>query len=164
MKTLTLLRHAKSSWDKPGLADKDRPLNERGFRDAPAMAVRLQKAGIRPSLILSSPAVRAWETAKVVAQQIGYPLEFLQREADLYLASRRKLIEIIGRQDNGFNSMLVVAHNPGLTDLANYLIAGLTDNLPTSGIVSINLASDEWDLRQTGDNELLVYDYPKKHR
>lgn len=128
------------------------------------MAVRLQEAAIRPSLILSSPAVRAWETAKVVAQQIGYPLEFLQQESDLYLASRRKLIEIIGRQDNGFNSMLVVAHNPGLTDLANYLIAGLTDNLPTSGIVSINLASDEWDLRQTGDNELLVYDYPKKHR
>lgn len=128
------------------------------------MAVRLQEAAIRPSLILSSPAVRAWETAKVVAQQIGYPLEFLQQESDLYLASRRKLIEIIGRQDNGFNSMLVVAHNPGLTDLANYLIAGLTDNLQTSGIVSINLASDEWDLRQTGDNELLVYDYPKKHR
>lgn len=164
MKTLTLLRHAKSSWDTPGLADKDRPLNKRGFRDAPEMAVRLQEASIRPSLILSSPAVRAWETAKVVAQQIGYPLEFLQREADLYLASRRKLIEVIGRQDNGFNSMLVVAHNPGLTDLANYLVAGLTDNLPTSGIVSINLASDEWDLRQTGNNELLVYDYPKKHR
>lgn len=164
MKTITLLRHAKSSWEMPGLADKDRPLNERGFRDAPEMAVRLQEAAIRPSLILSSPAVRAWETAKVVAQQIGYPLEFLQREADLYLASRRKLIEVIGRQDNGFNSMLVVAHNPGLTDLANYLVAGLTDNLPTSGIVSINLASDEWDLRQTGDNELLVYDYPKKHR
>ncbi len=164
MKTLTLLRHAKSSWDTPNVADKDRPLNDRGLRDAPAMAVRLQEAGVRPSLILSSPAVRAWETAKVVAQQIGYPLEFLQREADLYLASRRKLIEIIGRQDNGFNSVLVVAHNPGLTDLANYLIAGLTDNLPTSGIVSINLASDEWDLRQTGDNELLVYDYPKKHR
>ncbi len=164
MKTITLLRHAKSSWDTPGLADKDRPLNKRGFRDAPEMAVRLQEAAIRPSLILSSPAVRAWETAKVVAQQIGYPLEFLQREADLYLASRRKLIEVIGRQDNGFNSILVVAHNPGLTDLANYLVAGLTDNLPTSGIVSINLASDEWDLRQTGDNELLVYDYPKKHR
>jgi len=164
MKTLTLLRHAKSSWDTPGLADKERPLNERGFRDAPAMAMRLQEAAIRPSLILSSPAVRAWETAKVVAQQISYPLEFLQREADLYLASRRTLMEVISRQDNGFNSMLVVAHNPGLTDLANYLVAGLTDNLPTSGIVSINLASDEWDLRQTGDNELLVYDYPKKHR
>lgn len=164
MKTLTLLRHAKSSWDTPGLPDQDRPLNKRGERDAPLAAARIQEAGIRPSLIISSPAVRTWTTARIVAETIHYPVEFLQREKDLYLASRRRLIEVIGRQDTGFNSMLVVAHNPGLTELANYLIPGLTDNVPTSGVVCVNLASDEWDLTQTGDNELLLFDYPKKHR
>lgn len=163
MKTLTLLRHAKSSWDTPGLADRERPLNARGERDAPRAAERIQDAGIRPSLILSSPAVRAWTTARIVAQQIHYPLEFLQREKDLYLASGDKLLEVIGRQDSGFNNLMVVGHNPGLTDLANYLVPDLTDNVPTSGVVSISLASDSWDLRQTVDNELLIFDYPKKH-
>lgn len=164
MKTLTLLRHAKSSWDTPGLPDQDRPLNSRGERDAPLAAERIQEAGIRPSLIVSSPALRAWTTAKILAQHIHYPLEFLQREKELYLASRRRLIEAVGRQDDGFNSMLLVGHNPGLTELANYLIPGLTDNVPTCGVVCINLTSDAWDLTRTGDNELLLFDYPKKHR
>jgi len=164
MKTLTLLRHAKSSWDDTGLADHDRPLNRRGERDAPLAAERMLKAGIRPSLIISSPAVRAWTTARILAQEINYPLEFLQREKELYLASRRRLVEVIGRQDPGFNSLVVVAHNPGLSELANYLVPGLTDNVPTAGVVSIKRAGDEWDLRQAVDNELLFFDYPSKHR
>jgi phosphohistidine phosphatase len=134
MKTLTLLRHAKSSWDSPGLADSERPLSRRGERDAPLTARRIKDAEIRPSLILSSPAVRAWTTARSVASELHYPPEFLQREQDLYLASRRRLIEVIGRQDRGFNSLLLVGHNPGLTELANYLVPGLTDNVPTCGL------------------------------
>jgi phosphohistidine phosphatase len=163
MKTLTLLRHAKSSWDSPGIADRDRPLSKRGQTDAPLTAERIHDAAIRPSLIISSPAERALTTAKIVAQHLHYPMEFLQRDKELYLASRRKLIEIVGRQDNGFNSILLVGHNPGLTEFANYLIPGLTDNLPTCGVISISVASEDWDLRETGDNELLIYDYPKKH-
>jgi len=90
VKTLTILRHAKSSWENESLADYERPLNKRGERDAPVMAKRIQEAGIRPSLIVASHAVRAWTTAKVVAQELSYPLEFLQREKDLYLASRER--------------------------------------------------------------------------
>ena len=162
MKTLTILRHAKSSWDSPSLADSERPLNRRGERDAPVMAERIQAAGIRPSLILSSPAVRAWTTAKVVARGLHYPLEFLQREKDLYLASAERILDIVARQDEGFNNLMVVGHNPGLTDLVNYFQPGLTGNLPTCGVVSVRLDCETWDLRGDCEADLLLFDYPKK--
>ena len=161
MKTLTLLRHAKSSWNEIGLADHERPLNNRGERDAPEMARRIQAAGIRPSLIVSSPAVRAWMTAKLVAQEISYPLEFLQRDSNLYLASLNTLIDVVAGLETGFNNVLLVAHNPGLTAFANFLSPGLTDNLPTCGMVSVTFDSDDWNLRGDAAVSLEMYDYPK---
>jgi phosphohistidine phosphatase len=161
VKTLTILRHAKSSWDEPGLADFDRPLNGRGKRDAPVMGQRMKAAGIRPSLIVSSPAARAWSTAKIVAREMAYPVEFLQRERDLYHAGTEKLFDVIARQDEGFNSIVVVAHNPGLTDLANKLIPGLTSNLPTAGYVSVLIDTDTWELRSRKSVDLIEYNYPK---
>lgn len=162
MKTLTILRHAKSSWDSPSLADSERPLNKRGERDAPVMARRIQESGIRPSLILSSPAVRAWTTARIVAKALGYPLEFLQREKDLYLASLDRILDVIVAQDNGFNNLMIVGHNPGLTDFVNYLQPGLTSNLPTAGVVSVSIERDDWNLFERPKTELLLHDYPKK--
>ncbi len=162
MKTLTLVRHAKSSWEDPGLRDRDRPLNRRGERDAPRMGKRIVEAGIRPSLIISSPAARAWATAKAVAKEIGYPLEFLQREADLYLASVEDFLEIVNAQDIGFNSLMLVGHNPGLTEFANYLSPNLTDNVPTAGVVSVKIEQNDWNLYDRPATELVVYDYPKK--
>lgn len=164
MKVLTLLRHAKSSWDDSSLADHERPLNRRGERDAPEMARRIHEAAIRPSLIISSPAVRAWTTAKAVAREISYPVEFLQREKDLYLASLSTLIDVVAEQDAGFNNLMVVGHNPGMTEFANYLVAGLTNNLPTAGVVSVALDTDSWDLHQVPDVTLNLHDYPKKPR
>lgn len=163
MKTLTLVRHAKSSWKDTSLADRDRPLNKRGKRDAPEMGQRIVAAGIRPSLIVSSPAVRAWTTAKIIADEIGYPREFLQRDNLLYLASVNSILEVIVSQDVGFNSMLLVGHNPGFTDFANHLVPGLTNNIPTAGVVSVELDTDDWSLYDKPDVKLLVYDYPKKH-
>lgn len=162
MKTLTILRHAKSSWDNPALIDFDRPLNKRGERDAPEMGRRMLGAGIRPSLVISSPALRAWSTAKIVAAELSYPAEFLQREKDLYHASADRLFDVIARQDEGFNNMLLVAHNPGLTDLANKLIPGLTSNLPTAGYVSIEVDTETWELRGRKSVKLLMHDYPKR--
>jgi len=162
MKTLTLVRHAKSSWDDRGLSDRERPLNKRGKRDAPVMGKRVAEAGIRPSLIISSPAIRAWKTAKVFAKELGYPVEFLQREDGLYLASLDNLLDAIATQDPGFNNLMLFAHNPGLTDLANYLVPGLTSNLPTSGVVSVNMQCDDWMLYDRPQTELVTYDYPKK--
>ena len=162
MKTLTIFRHAKSSWDFPDLTDHDRPLNKRGERDAPVMAERLQTAGIRPSLILSSPAVRAWRTARILARHIGYPVEFLQREPGLYHAGVNKLLDIIAVQDDGFNNIVIVGHNPGLSDLANELEPGLTSNIPTAGFAALQIETDDWDLRRRGSVKLMAFEYPKK--
>ncbi len=162
MKTLTIVRHAKSSWKDASLSDRERPLNRRGTRDAPVMGRRIKAHGIRPSLIISSPAVRAWTTAKVVAAEIGYPKEFLQREPGLYLASLDQILDIIIAQDDGFNSLMLFGHNPGLTDLVNYVQPGLTYNLPTAGVVSVGLHQDNWNLYEQPATELLVHDWPKK--
>lgn len=162
MKTLTLLRHAKSSWKEKDLQDHERPLNSRGERDAPIMAERIREAGIRPSLILSSPANRAWATAKIIAKEISYPLEFLQRENDLYLAGLNTLINKVAAQDTGFNSIMIVGHNPGLTDFANFLSPGVSGNVPTCGVVSVVIDCDDWNLRDYHKTELSLYDYPKR--
>jgi len=164
MKTLTLVRHAKSSWKDTSLRDRNRPLNKRGKRDAPIMGQRIAAAGIRPSQIISSPAVRAWKTAKAVAMEIGYPAEFLQREEDLYLASLDTLLSVVAAQDSGFNNLMLFGHNPGLTDFANYLSPGLTNNVPTAGVVSVQFDRADWNLFERPDTELIFYDYPKKIR
>lgn len=162
MKTLTLVRHAKSSWSDPSLSDRKRPLNKRGKRDAPEMGRRILAHDIRPSQIISSPATRAWSTAKIIAAEISYPPEFLQREDRLYLASLRGILEVVAAQDAGFNNLMIVGHNPGLTDFANFLSPGLTHNLPTAGVVCVEIDRDDWQLADRPDTRLLVYDYPKK--
>ncbi len=161
MKILTLVRHAKSSWEDSDISDRERPLNKRGEHDAPLMGKRIVAAGIRPSLILASPATRAWTTAKIIAQEIGYPREFLQRENSLYLASLNNIIDVLIAQDAEFNSVMIVGHNPGLTTFANYLSPGLTDNLPTAGVVSVGFEQEDWNLHSAPKAELLTYTYPK---
>ncbi len=126
------------------------------------MGKRIQSHGIRPSLIISSPAVRAWTTARIVAAEINYPIEFLQRESGLYLASLEQLLDVILSQDDGFNSLMLFGHNPGLTDLVNFVQPGLTSNLPTAGVVSVGIHQDDWNLYNQPSTELLVHDWPKK--
>ena len=162
MKSLTLVRHAKSDWKDTSLSDRQRPLNQRGERDAPEMGRRIVKHDIRPSLIIASPAVRAWTTAKIIATEISYPTEFLQREESLYLASLNELLDIVVAQDDGFNSLMVVGHNPGMTEFANFLVPGLTGNLPTAGVVSVTLDREDWSLYDSPDASLVAYDYPKR--
>lgn len=163
MKTLTLVRHAKSSWKDTSLSDPDRPLSKRGKRDAPEMGRRIAEAGIRPSLIVSSPALRAWTTAKAIAKAINYPVEFLQREKALYLASVDDMLDVIVAQDPQFNSLMLVGHNPGFTSFANYLAPGLTNNLPTAGVVCVRIEQEHWDLYERPETELVLYDFPKNH-
>ena len=163
MKTLSILRHAKSSWSDTGLSDRERPLNARGERDAPMMGKRLNESPVRPSLIVSSPAVRAWQTAKTVAREISYPKEFLQRDDRLYLASVRQILDVLAEQDQGFNSIMLVGHNPGLTELANRLVPGLTSNVPTCGLLAVEIDTDDWNILGNPATELVLYDYPKRN-
>jgi phosphohistidine phosphatase len=162
LKILTIVRHAKSSWNDNSLPDNKRPLNRRGERDAPIMGERINEHGVRPSLIVSSPATRAWTTAKIIAEAINYPREFLQKEDDLYLASLDEILDVVVAQENGFNNLMIVGHNPGLTDFANFLVPGLTNNLPTAGVVSVEIDQDDWSLYGRPTAKLLVHDWPKK--
>ncbi|MGI9330197.1 MAG: SixA phosphatase family protein [Gammaproteobacteria bacterium] len=162
MKYLALLRHAKSSWKNANLDDFDRPLNARGERDAPMMGRRLQARGVRPSLIVSSPAERARQTARLIAQAINYPPEFLQREAELYLASPATILSVIAQQEDNFNNLVVCGHNPGMTDLANHLTDSRIDNVPTCGIVGMEADIQRWADSADAEWRLVFFDYPKR--
>lgn len=162
-KRITLLRHAKAIAGAGSMADRDRPLNDRGRRDAPLMGRRLHAAGARPGLILTSPAARALETARLVARELRYPLERLQLDSDLYLASPQEILDVIARQDETLSDIVVCGHNPGLTELLNQVTGADIDNLPTCGFGVIEAAIDTWDTWRTlRHGELLHFDYPRK--
>ena len=161
MKTLTLVRHAKSSWKDNSLSDHDRPLNKRGERDAPIMGKRLAAAGIRPSLIITSTANRAATTAKIIAEQLSYPQEFLQRDKALYLASVDDMLDVLVAQDNGFNNIMLVAHNPGMTHLVSSLSRQSVD-MPTAAIAVFQLTITDWNQMRASDLfHLIHYMRPK---
>ena len=162
MKRLTLLRHAKSSWTEVSLADHDRVLSERGERDAPRMGERMAARKVRPSLIIASSAARARATAKFIAEALNYPAEFLQVEKELYLATADQILELVCSQDDNFADLLIIGHNPGMTDLVNQLLPSIDiKNLPTSGVVALDLATNKWAKLAEASAKLVFYDYPK---
>ena len=162
MKYLTLLRHAKSSWQDPSLADHDRPLNKRGKGDAPRMGARLAARDERPSLILTSTAVRARATARLLADALGYPREFLHSDRALYHADPDQILAVVAQQDDAFEHILLVGHNPGLTQLANALVPDLRlANVPTAGVVAIALDILAWRDVTRATGQLRYFDYPK---
>ena len=160
-KRITLLRHAKSSWKDASVADRDRPLNRRGSKSAPDMGKRLADRGVRPSLLLTSPAKRARETARLIARELNYPLEFIQSESELYLATPESILQVVARQDDGFNDVMLFGHNPGITELANQLGDRNIDNVPTCGVVGIELDVQEWAEIVAADGKTVFFDYPK---
>lgn len=145
---LILLRHAQAQAEREAAADHERPLTAGGKADATQVARQLKEAGIRPSLILYSSALRTTQTARIVAAVLGYPGEFLQREAALYLASADTLLDVLAGQDASFHDILICGHNPGLSDLAVRLLdpppAGL---VPAAALVIETLAEDWSSLR-----------------
>ena len=162
MKTLYLVRHAKSSWKFPELDDFDRPLNKRGKRDAPMMGERLQQRGIVPDMIISSPAKRAKKIAQSIAQAVGVDPSAIQYDNAVYEASSETLLTIIGAVDDGASTLMLVGHNPELTVLANRLTTHYIDNVVTSGIVAIEFSVDRWSEVKDGEKgRFLWYDYPK---
>ncbi|MEM7764071.1 MAG: histidine phosphatase family protein [Pseudomonadota bacterium] len=159
--TLTLLRHAKSDWGFEGLTDRQRPLNARGERDAPEMGKRLKASGVRPSLIVCSSAVRTTQTAKLFAKAIGFPIEFIHREASLYLASAHGILKTIAEHDNDFKNIVLVGHNPGISEVAEQLSDGLTDHLPTAAMLTVRADVPDWQSFAFGAIDVVSYDFPK---
>lgn len=161
MKTLYINRHAKSSWDHPDLSDFDRPLNNRGLKDAPEMGTRLSDRNEGIQLFVSSPANRAITTARLMAKEIGYPLDKIQEVRDIYHASSRTLLDIVNRFDDKYNKIIIFGHNPGFTDLAENLTGEYLGNMPTCGICKIEFQVDSW-MEVGFENGMMKYfDYPK---
>jgi phosphohistidine phosphatase len=164
-RTLIVIRHAKSSWATPGQPDYDRPLNERGLRDAPEMGRRLKKAGIVPQLLVSSTAKRAEMTAKLVAGGLGYDAKNIQWEDRLYHAPPAIFEEVIYGLDDALQSVAIVAHNPGISEFAHSLDPNHSiGDLPTCGIVAVHFEAERWNEFALKSRKLILHDYPKKEQ
>ena len=164
MLTLYLIRHAKSSWKNPELSDFDRPLNDRGKNDAPLMGKALKNKNFNPDLFYSSPAKRAYATAKKIADEINYPLENIIKEPDIYEANPDQLLNIIKSWNNSSKTIALTGHNPGLTWLANYLCNEEIANIPTTGVVCINFDVNSWNQVGQGSGKLQFFEYPKMYK
>ncbi len=164
MKTLYLVRHAKSSWDDPSLSDFDRPLNKRGERNAPNMAKRLKERNVLPDMLLSSPANRALTTCKVFARILGFDKEKIETNRSLYHAGEDSILNIIRKTPPFVKTLFVFGHNPGFTDFANELMNERISNIPTSGIVGCTLPIESWGEIDWGKGKMFLFDFPKnKH-
>lgn len=161
MKTLYLLRHAKSSWESPDVDDFERPLNERGETDAPKMGKRLREKKVLPEIIFSSTAVRALSTAKIIANCLNYPEDKIHADRTLYHADEEKLWKYMHHVADKYDSIMIVGHNPGLTDFANELVDESIDNIPTTGVVAVEFPAHAWTEVKEGSGELVFFDFPK---
>lgn len=163
MKTIYLIRHAKSSWNEIGMSDFDRPLNKRGKKDLPYMANRLQEFGIKPDLILSSPAKRAVKTTKEIAQTVGYNEENIVYEESLYDSNYTNYRYLLDSLDDKIDSIFIIAHNPTLTDVGEKLSGAILTNIPTCSIVAIEFDVTSFKDIEEESGKILFFDYPKKH-
>jgi len=160
-KILYLVRHAKSSWDNPSLADEDRPLNQRGRSTAQEMGRRLAADGHQPDLIISSPAQRAFSTAKKIATELDVDVAEILRDQRLYFAGMGSMLKLLEELDDRHAKVMIVGHNPAMTSLLNILCETPVENMPTCSIAVIEFNLTHWSELDTENGNLLAYDYPK---
>lgn len=161
MKSLLLIRHAKSSWDTPSQKDFDRPLNDRGHHDAPAMAERLLDKHIKIDAFISSTAKRALSTAKYFAKAYEKKEHDIIKAAALYEAPYDVFYDVISKVEDKYDAIAIFAHNPGITAFANYLTKTRIDNMPTCGIFAIQANIKSWSAFENGAKTFWFVDYPK---
>lgn len=165
MKRLLLIRHAKSSWEDSTLADLERPLNARGLRAAPQMGKRLRERNIHPDLMITSPAIRASATCSILAEKLGFATTKIQTEPRLYHASEEQLLEVVRAIPDLNDSeeiVVLVGHNPGLTEFANRLLGEHLLNIPTCGVVEAAISASSWAETTWGCGKMVSFDFPKK--
>jgi phosphohistidine phosphatase len=161
MKTLILVRHAKSSWDHPGLSDFDRPLNERGKKDAPEMANRLKEKGLELDHLVSSPAKRARKTAKYFAEEFGFEKEDIKLVEDLYMATQSAFLSAVTGINDKYKTVALFSHNPGITEFASSLTNVRVDDMPTCAVFAVQADVDTWKDFEKAEKKFLFFDYPK---
>jgi phosphohistidine phosphatase len=161
LKTILLVRHAKSDWSAPSLDDFDRPLNDRGKRDAPVMAHRLIDRKIEIDQFISSPAKRAKKTAIIFAKEFKYDKDEILFKDSLYGAGVAEFFDVVARLDSKYDTIAIFSHNPGITEFANQLTTTRIDNIPTCGIYGIKVDADKWEDFKEAKKEFWFFDYPK---
>lgn len=163
MRTLYLTRHAKSCWDDPGTDDLNRPLNGRGQRDAPIMARLFKERGEPLDRLVSSPAVRAITTARAFAHALGLEEKDVIQDPGIYLAPAEMLLRIVNLLNNDDRRVMLFGHNPGFTELAEYISDADLDELATCATVRIDLPVDSWKEVSMGLGTMVWHDHPKRH-
>lgn len=160
MKQVILMRHAKSDWNNRALTDHQRPLNGRGKRDAPVLGTEIVKYGIIPEVILVSDAQRTKETWELLHK--NFPNAKTVFLSELYHASANTLVNTIKTTDNLVDTLMIIAHNPGMTNVFSYLADIFIDNVPTSGVGCLTFHTDDFAQVLDCKKELTYFTYPKK--
>ena len=161
-KKLFIVRHAKSDWSHEGMSDFERPLNERGLRNAPFMADKIAEAGHAIDFILTSPANRAITTAGFFKRRLGLRDNQWDTERKIYEADVNRLLTIIRQLDDQYSCIMLFGHNPGLSSLVNEL-TGEWVMMPTCGIAEIEIPFDSWSLVSSATCNLVSFDFPKRY-
>ena len=161
MKTLFLVRHAKSSWDDTAIPDKDRPLNDRGKRAAPRMGKRLAKRDVKVDVILSSPASRAIRTAEIIADELDYKHKHIVVDARLYPGTVDDLLNIIHKLGDELDRAMLVGHNPALAELAHRFSSEITE-MPTCAVAEFSFNAKSWADADEATLATAAREYPKK--
>lgn len=163
MKTLLLMRHAKSSWEDDRLPDHKRPLNDRGRRDVPTMGDRLAKRELLPDMILSSPAERAKHTASIIAPYVKLPATRITLADELYMANPDIFLSLVQLCDDNVDTLMMVSHNPGITQFASTLTDAAIEHMPTAAIFICRFDVKAWHAVTPGAGQYVAFEYPKKY-
>ena len=161
MKTIYLIRHAKSSWANHQLSDKERPLNQRGISDTQKIGKKLNELGFHPDKIISSSSVRTTETIKLLCQHIPYSFQDVAFTSTLYHPTNKDFISVIENVDDATNSIALVSHNYGISEFADYLTQDFVSAMPTCAVIAIDLEIDAWKEIIRGIGSTHWYIYPK---
>lgn len=160
-KTLILIRHAKTQAALPGMSDFERPLTQRGENNAPEMAERLLQQGLTPSRILSSPAVRAISTARLMSPKFDIPTHHIVEDATLYHADPQTMVAAIARTPADVQTLVLVGHNPGISELAAMISDARIEHLPTCAVVAVDLSVNDWAAFEAdGTHRFILADWP----
>ncbi len=155
------MRHAKSTWEFPELRDEERPLIEKGVKRTQKIINFLTKKNIKPDVILSSHAVRAHETAKIIAEGLAYPVKDIVIEEKVYESTLDNLFDVVNGTPDTKHTMVMVGHNPTITNFANYFLTEYVDYLPTSGVVCVEFETDKWNEIVNAKRHTRFVIYPK---
>jgi phosphohistidine phosphatase len=161
MKTIIVVRHAKSSWAQPGLSDFDRPLNDRGKDDAPKMAKVLTKKNLKIDALVSSPAKRAYKTASIFRKGLDMKKTELTEAPALYEASVKTFYHVVENLNDDWKTVAIFSHNPGITEFINTFETHPIYNMPTCGVYAIQIKTDSWKDFEPSKKQFLFFDYPK---